>query len=146
MAYSRRGNRCTGFWMVSMAVAVAGAGVASLSSGRERGIAGLALGFVPWEAVVRVARTEVNRTPLAGVFVSDRALMQTTGAARILARLDSGSYGDLIASPWALRADPDALVETIRHYLEHPEGRRELGTHRAVERFEEIVRATSRPS
>lgn len=101
--------------------------------------------FVPWEVVDRVSRTEVKGTPLVALFVSDRDAIEVRGFARWLTRLDTGVYGDVTTSPWALRVDPDVLVAAIRHYLEHPADRRELGTHRAVERFRAIARPAPAP-
>lgn len=42
-----------------------------------------------------------------------------------------------------LGLEAETLVNLIGHYRQHPEARRELGTYRAVERFDEIVRAGS---
>lgn len=95
--------------------------------------------FVPWEAIEDVAATETRGIPLIGIFVSDRRSIGTTRLGRLLLRLDRGRSGDVTLSPAVFQVEPAWVLETIRHYVEHPADRQELGTPAAVERFVRIA-------
>lgn len=84
--------------------------------------------YVPWDDVTEAGLFEMSHNMFLGISVSDPAAVETSGP-RWLHQANRGLSGwDLSFATSTIAVDPAVLEETVRHYLQHPEARRELGT------------------
>lgn len=130
-----------GMFLVGVANSRHGGSLALTPRGLWNGRRGFGV-FVPWDIVEEVVSAEIPGTPLIGVYVTDRGSIQTSRVARFFFRLNRGRVGDVTLAPTIFQVEPAWVLATIRHYLEHPGDRRELGTAAAVTRFVQIAHAT----
>jgi hypothetical protein len=130
-----------GMFLLGVANSRHGGSLALTPAGLRSGRPGFGV-FVPWDAIEGVAATQTVGTPLIGVYVKDRGAIEATRMARLLLRLDRGRAGDVTLSPAVFEVEPAWVLATLRHYVEHPEDRRELGTAAAVTRFVQMAHDT----
>ena len=105
---------------------------------------------IPWEAIEKVEVTGFGSEDFIVVEVSDESHVHTSGGERLLMAVNRRLLGDAEEGgaqdpPWSvtyparyLEADPDLIVKVIRHYLQSPEQRTELGTEASLRRVEEL--------
>lgn len=84
--------------------------------------------YVRWDAVSEAGLFEMSHNSFLGISVSDPAAVETSGPRWLQHANRSVSGWDVSFATSTLAVDPSVLEATLRHYLRHPDARRELGT------------------
>jgi hypothetical protein len=85
--------------------------------------------FAPWDVIVRVERTHIQRQEMITVDVADSSRLETSRHLSWLKGLNESMGMPDLAIPTSLLGDRShALERAIAHYIGHPEARSRIGT------------------
>jgi hypothetical protein len=92
--------------------------------------------FAPWDQIVSVGRTHIQRQDMLTVDVADISRIETSPRLSWLKRLNQSMGMPDLAFPTSLLGErADALERAIGHYIDHPDARSRVGTPAELERL-----------